>query len=138
MAVRELTLIEGDRIARARASLRAGAIRLSEQDLERALGIELKPEGICRGDTCVPLRDRASLVYPDGIDLSALTSALGLPLAADADEGVAVLGEPASARAAQLASLEAPDFTLPDLAAKQHSLSQQRGKKVLLIAYASW
>ena len=32
----------------------------------------------------------------------------------------------------------APDFTLPDLAGHMHSLSDYRGKKVLLIAYASW
>jgi peroxiredoxin len=37
-----------------------------------------------------------------------------------------------------MATLEAPDFTLPDLAGRMHTLSDHRGKKVLLIAYASW
>ena len=60
------------------------------------------------------------------------------PLAVDHDEAVAFLGAPAGARAARLASLEAPDFTLPDLEGRRHSLSQHRGKKVLLVAYASW
>ena len=32
----------------------------------------------------------------------------------------------------------APDFSLPDLSGRRHSLSGQRGKKALLIAYASW
>ena len=32
----------------------------------------------------------------------------------------------------------APDFSLPDLAGRLHTLSDYRGKKVLLIAYASW
>ena len=32
----------------------------------------------------------------------------------------------------------APDFTLPDLAGQIHTLSDYRGKKVLLVAYASW
>ncbi|MBI3853814.1 MAG: redoxin domain-containing protein [Verrucomicrobia bacterium] len=32
----------------------------------------------------------------------------------------------------------APDFTLPDLKGKAHSLSDFRGKKVLLITWASW
>ena len=49
-----------------------------------------------------------------------------------------MLGNAASDRAAALASLEAPDFTLPDLDGRLHSLSEHRGKKVLLIAYASW
>jgi len=49
-----------------------------------------------------------------------------------------VLGAPAADRAARLASLEAPDFSLPDLSGRLHSLSDQRGKKTLLIAWASW
>ena len=44
----------------------------------------------------------------------------------------------AAERAKTLSSLEAPDFTLPDLDGRLHSLSEQRGKKVLLVAYASW
>jgi peroxiredoxin len=34
--------------------------------------------------------------------------------------------------------LTAPDFTLPDLAGKPHTLSHLRGKKVLLVTWASW
>ena len=37
-----------------------------------------------------------------------------------------------------LSSLEAPDFTLPDMNGKIHSLSNFRGKKVLLLTWASW
>jgi hypothetical protein len=60
------------------------------------------------------------------------------PLAVDRDESVAYLGETALVRATRLASLEAPDFSLPDLDGRVRSLSEQRGKKVLLVAYASW
>ena len=60
------------------------------------------------------------------------------PLAVDREEGVAFLGVPAPVRAARLASLEAPDFRLPDLDGRAHSLSEHRGRKVLLVAYASW
>jgi len=49
-----------------------------------------------------------------------------------------VLGESAQARGEALRSLEAPDFTLPDLAGRPHSLSAHRGKKVLLVTWASW
>ena len=31
-----------------------------------------------------------------------------------------------------------PDFELPDLSGTLHRLSDHRGRKVLLIAYASW
>ena len=37
-----------------------------------------------------------------------------------------------------LASLRAPDFTLPDMDGKMHSLSDFRGKKVFLVTWASW
>jgi len=62
----------------------------------------------------------------------------GRPVALDEAERVAYLGVSAGERGRRLASLEAPDFTLPDLDGRPHSLSAQRGKKVLLVAYASW
>jgi peroxiredoxin len=37
-----------------------------------------------------------------------------------------------------LFSLEALDFTLPDINGSMHSLSDLRGKKVLLLTWASW
>jgi hypothetical protein len=37
-----------------------------------------------------------------------------------------------------LASLQAPDFSLPDMDGKLHSLSDFRGKKVFLVTWASW
>jgi peroxiredoxin len=37
-----------------------------------------------------------------------------------------------------LSSLAAPDFTLPDIDGNSHSLSDFRGKKILLLTWASW
>ena len=37
-----------------------------------------------------------------------------------------------------ISSLEAPDFTLPDSGLRMRSLSEFRGKKVLLVTWASW
>src|SRR5262249_57601478 len=37
-----------------------------------------------------------------------------------------------------LAWMEARDFTLPDVQGRPHSLSDHRGRKALLIAWASW
>jgi len=33
---------------------------------------------------------------------------------------------------------QAPDFALPDLAGRTHTLAEHRGKKILLVAWASW
>jgi peroxiredoxin len=49
-----------------------------------------------------------------------------------------VLARSAGERTAALACLEAPDFVLPDLAGRVHRLSDYRGKKVLLVTWASW
>jgi hypothetical protein len=138
MAEREITLIDGGRATRVPARIQGKRVRIAPEDLERAFGWELKPQGLCKGDICVTLRERRGLQSEGGIDLAVFAQTVGLPLALDAREGVAVLGESAAARGSRLASLEAPDFTLPDLQGRLHSLSEHRGKKVLLIAYASW
>ncbi len=138
MATRTITLIDESRPLTVDAVVGTGAIRLSPAALDRAVGWQLKPEGLCRDDTCIPVRDRATLVHEDGIDLAALARLLDRPLALAPDEGVAVLGVSATDRAHRLASMEAPDFTLPDLEGRLHSLRDQRGKKTLLIAWASW
>lgn len=74
----------------------------------------------------------------DGLERAQQAEAAGRPVAVDREERAAYLGISAAERAAALASLQAPDFTLADLSGRPHSLSAQRGKKVLLVAYASW
>ena len=138
MPHRTLTLIDAGRPMAVEAAVHGDAIRLSTGALEQGLGWELKPEGLCRAGKCAPVRDRAALVHEDGIDLRALARLLDRPLAVEANEGVAVLGASATDRADRLASMEAPDFMLPDLRGRLHSLRDQRGKKTLLIAWASW
>ena len=133
-----LTLIDGERRHAIGAQFAGGRVQLDPADVEIALGWKLAPEGLCRGSVCIPVRDRASLVASGGLDLEAFAALLGRPLAVDLEERVAALGENAGDRAAALRTLEAPDFTLPDLTGRLHSLSDHRGKKVLLIAYASW
>lgn len=131
-------LIEGGSFHALEAKLEGGRVWLAADALERATGWALKPEGLCRESVCVPVRERAALAGPDGVDLAAFAAALGRPLALDVEERSAALGTAAGERAAALASLEAPDFSLPDLSGRMHTLSEQRGKKALLIAYASW
>ena len=73
-----------------------------------------------------------------GAALAKSAEAAGRPVAVDLDARAAYLGTPASERARQLASLVAPDFTLPDLQGRLHSLADHRGAKVFLVAYGSW
>ncbi len=132
------TILDEGKPATVPARVSGDTIRLTREALERATGWTLKPEGLCRGALCVPVRPGAALESADGVDLAAVAAALGRPLALDPAERAAYLGVGASDRARALAALEAPDFTLPDLDGRLHSLREHRGKKVLLVAYASW
>ena len=132
------TLIDEIRSHAVDATVRGDTVRIAPDAVARALGWELKPQGLCRDDTCIPVRERDALVDRDGLDLATLARLLDRPVALDAAERVAVLGASADTRAGRLASLEAPDFTLPDLDGRPHSLAGYRGRKVLLVAWASW
>jgi hypothetical protein len=128
----------------ARASEINGALWIEAGDLAQRTGWELKPQGLCRGDLCYPVAAgaRASMQREsDGLkwaNLSAIAEAVGLPYAADRKHRACYVGTEAAARASQLRSLEAPDFALPDLSGKIHRLSDHRGSKVFLLAWASW
>ena len=138
MAERRLTLIDEGREVAAAATVQGDSVRIRAGELANAIGWRLKAQGLCRGDVCVPVRDRAALETAEGIDLAALARLLDRPFVMDADAAIGVLGAAAADRADRLASTEAPDFTLPDLHGRLHSLRDQRGKKTLLVAWASW
>ncbi len=116
----------------------ADRITVTAAQLESEFDWTLKPEGLCRGDVCVPVRDRASLVVDDRIDVAAFAGALGHPVVVDPARGVAAIGRPAHAVAEAMASLEAPELTLPDLDGNSVSLADFRRRKVLLLAWSSW
>ncbi len=99
------------------------------------LGWLRKPEGLCRDDVCVVVPDH---VASGPIEADTLARLLQRPMVIDTVERVASIAAPAADRAATLRSGVAPDFTLPDLDGQLHSLSDFRGKKVVLYAYASW
>ncbi len=105
-----------------------------------ATGWELKPEGACRGDVCVPLPAGAEAEFTDGerFSFTALARQLGMPSASHAASGTWAFGESSETRNDALQSLVAPDFSLPDLEGRVHRLMDYRGHKVFLIAWASW
>ena len=103
-----------------------------------AIGFTRRPEGLCRGSLCYPIPEGSAVVEDAGLELRAFATLSRRPIAIDRDHNAAFLGASAADRGAAIESLQAPDFTLLDLDGKPHSLSDHRGKKVLLVAYASW
>ncbi len=132
------TLIEEGRSLEIAATGDGSTLRLAAGPLLETLGWTQTTEGLCKGDVCIPIAHRPDLMNEQGVDLAALSEILGRPVVIDHDESAVSMGSATEAHGAQLAGGVAPDFTLPDLSGTEHTLSDYRGKKVLLIAYASW
>jgi AhpC/TSA family len=137
------TIIYDDRPATTVASATAEGdnLWLSTADLTRATGWEIKPQSACLGDRCVPLpvNRTAEFVRPgDRFNLTALAKQIDQPFAVDERHAVWSFASAPDIIGTKLRSLEAPDFTLPDLDGKLHSLSDYRGRKVMLMSWASW
>lgn len=109
-------------------------LEIDPADLERRTGWQIKPQGACKGDRCVPLSAPTSAT--DRIDARLLSERLGMPLVHDEPSGLWCLGPEAGASA--LSDVQAPDLVLPDIHGRDLHLRSLRGSKVLLVAWASW
>jgi hypothetical protein len=132
------TLIDGDTAVEVRARVAGGRVGVEPGSLKDTLGWNVHDGLLCNDAMCIPLADESAVVRDGTIDLEGLARALDRPLAVDVEERAACLGASARERGQALASQQAPDFTLPDLTGRLHSLSEHRGRKVLLVTWASW
>jgi hypothetical protein len=113
-------------------------------DLSRATRFVIKPQGVCRDELCFPLpkNRKAEFVSKKGtttwFNLSEFARLIKQPVVTDQKNRVWYFGARNAEQTGYLTSLEAPNFTLPDLNGKLHSLADFRGKKVLLVTWASW
>lgn len=107
-------------------------LTLDVAGFERGTGWALKPEGACRGEVCVPL--------PDDRTAATVAERLGMPVLHDDTTGADVWAiGPASVTGRTLQTATVPaDFELPDLDGNPFQLSSLHGRKVLLVAWASW
>ena len=117
---------------------------ITVSDLTRATRFVIKPQGVCRDELCFPLpkNRKAEFVAKKGsttwFNLSEFARLIKQPCVIDEKNGVWYFGARAAEQNGYLTSPEAPNFTLPDLNGKLHSLSDFHGKKVLLVTWASW
>lgn len=99
-------------------------------DVMARAGWELKPEGACRGDMCVPLGSAATL--------DEVAERLGMASVTDDASGRTALG-PASVGGRALSSVQAPDLELPlVLGDGVWRLADQRGRRTVIVAWAPW
>lgn len=117
------------------ADVRSDELWISEAELEAATGWHLAPKGLCQGEACVPIPPEANWVGDGRVNLSAFAAHRGQGTARDASTGLWSFGPPAESL---FEDGMAPDFVLPDFSGELHSLADYRGRKVLLMTWASW
>ena len=121
---------------------------VTPEELTRVNDFVLKPEGACLDDLCIPV-DRASspadqkavVVEHDGaeyFDLVRFANKIGQPVVTDQETKVSSFGAIPATRSLLFEEALAPDFELPDAQGNLHRLADHRGKKVLIITWASW
>lgn len=121
----ELTLIDRDEVV-VDADVTDGTVVIGADDLLRATGYELKPEGLCRGEVCIPFPNDG-----ERVELHAVADKLGRALVAA--DGVAAMAGDQMSRG-QRGTLQ--DLELPDL--DGNVVRPEVGRRTILIAWASW
>jgi AhpC/TSA family len=99
-------------------------------------GWEIKPEGACKGETCVPLPSDAT--NNGKLDARILSERLGMSLVHNESQNLWALGPETAINGRVLTSVVAPDISLPDLDGNLFRLADLRGRKVVLVSWASW
>ena len=103
-------------------------------DLPRINQFEVKPQGACRADMCIPLSK--DLKSGEWFNLSGFARKLHQAYVNAA--GAWSFGEIPLVRGDFYETRIAPDFAVPDRAGRVMHLAGFRGKKVLVVTWASW
>lgn len=117
---------------------------VTPEDMTRVNGFELKPEGACYGPICVPINQNENSklfvkrVGQGWVNLSELARRLEQGQASDVDARVWSFSPVAQIQSGRFAEAEAPDFALKNREGETVRLSDFRGKKVLILTWASW
>lgn len=93
-------------------------------------GWEIKPQGACKGEVCVPLGGAP-------FDLTNAASRLGMAIVPANNGGLWSVG-PESLGDRALATAQAPELILSDLDGNEFRLSSLRGQKVVIVSWAPY
>ena len=101
-------------------------------------GWVLKPAGLCKDDLCVPVRNPQVLSDGENINIAEFARITNRNILIDSGRKIVALGDQATSRAQSMATLDAPNFTLPDINGKLVSFYDYNRRKRLLLAWSSW
>ena len=129
------TVLYGDRnVALAKANIEGTELWIRPADLPRINEFEVKPQGACRAEICVPVPK--ALSKNGWFNLTGFARRIGQTWVADANTWS--FAEIPILRSGFLRSRIAPDFAVPDRKGRMVKLYDFRGKKVLIVTWASW
>ena len=106
-------------------------IDVSKEAFEAGTGWEVKLEGACKGEVCVPL-DQSGV-----FDVQVIADRLRMAVVHDADEGLWAIG-PESLGDRALVTADAPELVLPDFDGNEFRLASLRGQKVVIVSWAPY
>jgi hypothetical protein len=134
------TIVIDDKATICNANVKNNELWIDQKELEKAIGWSIKPEGFCQGNTCIPYPKTEADAFVQGseVNVSSFWNLMDKPILHDESGDTWMLGTGHKERLSVLNSLQAPDFSLPDLDGKRHSLSDYKGKRVFLTTWSSW
>jgi hypothetical protein len=98
-------------------------------------GWDPKPEGLCRGEVCVPAP--GSLRADGLVDVEVAAAALGMPVVGDPARSLWAVG-PRSDVPRLEPGAPLPDLTLIDRQGDPVSFSGLLGRRMIMVAWATW
>ena len=144
VAATPTVLYQGNAVSIDKALADPNDLWVPTSDLKRVNGFELKPEGACLADICVPVKRGGNddlVVTRKGTEwfnVTALARKIKQTYAVDHELDVWSFGAIPAIRSRFEDQHVAPGFTLTDRQGKPVSLSQFKDMKVLLLTWASW
>tara|TARA_B100001113_G_scaffold345850_1_gene335985 strand:+ start:5363 stop:5779 length:417 start_codon:yes stop_codon:yes gene_type:complete len=111
---------------------------VDEAEIKAILGWEIKPEGLCKDDACIPVHHEQSFKHQERYNLHTVARLTGRPTLISQELKTITIGQPAGLRSSALKDKIAPDFVLPDIGGVDRAFSDWAGKKRLLVAFSSW
>lgn len=134
-------LVSGKTIKLAQ-SLVDGNLWVTPEDLTRINGFELKPQGACYQELCIPIKEDSNLLRQDAeqlwFNLTAFADLLEQPYVADTVNNVWSFAQAPAKRSDMMTGAMAPDFELIDRQGNVVRMSDFKGKKALIITWSSW
>lgn len=116
------------------------SLLINPEDLSRINGFEVKPEGACYADLCIPLNDSLLMTQAgkQWFNLSAFADLLDQPYVVDVEAGVWSFAEIPAKRQNMMVDAMAPDFEVTDRSGNVVRLADLKGKKALIVTWSSW